>query len=1117
MNFNVKFRNLVRTKFRKYSFVLLVVLFGGVIQTFSQKIDVDFNKTTIKEALEYLQAKHNFSLSMNISDIDMKKKISYKADKIDIKDVLNVIFKDQNVECTVKGKIITIKKSAKKDTKGKKVSLKGTVFDKATDTPLIGANLIILGTDNGEITNLDGEFNLDAFTSQIIKITCIGYEDKEIVVGEQTNLKIYLQESLFGLNEVVVTALGIKREKKALSYNVQEVKGDEFLKGKDANFVNSLSGKVAGVIVNSSSSGVGGASKVVMRGTKTIAQSSNALYVIDGVPMYNFGGGGDTEFGSKGATESIADINPEDIESLSVLTGAAAAALYGSSASNGAIVITTKKGKAGKTSITYSSSAEIMRTFRTPEFQNRYGTGDITSDVKVYDKSWGRKLNDENYMGYSPIDDFFNTAGVFTNSVSLSTGTDKNQTYVSSSYIDSEGIVPNNAYERLNFTFRNTTNFYNNRVKLDIGASYINQKDRNMVNQGTYANPLVTAYLFPRGDDWNDIKMYERYSSTRKISTQYWPQGIDEFTGQNPYWIAHRNIRENNKERYMMNTSLSVDITKWLNVAGRIRLDNSVNDYEEKLYASTNKTIAEGSDNGLYGMARTKNNQTYADIMVNIDKTLNDVFTIQANIGASYSDLKENSFSNKGPIRADGIPNLFNVFQLDDLSVKREQAEWHDQTQSLFGSAEFGYKSTYYITLTGRNDWPSQLAGPHSNKSSFFYPSAGTSVILSEALSLPQAINYLKVRASYASVGLPFARFLANPTYSWDNKNKVWQTKSHYPLYDLKPEKTESLEFGLTTKFLKYFDLDISYYQTKTFNQTFDPQISVSSGYSTLYVQTGNVKNQGIEMSLGFKKSWGDFSWNSNYTMSTNENEILELVDNYKHPETGQIINKERLDIGGLSNARFILKKGGSLGDLYSVADLKRDSEGNIFVDPKGNVSAEYNVEDIKLGSVFPKANMTWRNDFDYKNFNVGFMVSARLGGIVYSATQAAMDLYGVSKTSADARDNNGVVVNGTDVVDAQKWYTTIGAQSGIPQYYTYSATNVRLQEASIGYTIPRNKLGDIADVSLSLVGKNLLMIYCKAPFDPEAVATTGNYYQGIDNFMMPGLSSLSFNVRVKF
>ena len=850
-----------------------------------------------------------------------------------------------------------------------------------------------------------------------------------------------------------------------------------------------------------------------MRGTKSIEQSSNALYVIDGIPMFNFGGGGGTENGSEGVTESIADLNPDDIESISVLTGAAAAALYGSNAANGAIVISTKRGKVGKLQVSISSNTDFAKPFVLPRFQNRYGTGSLGKTEGSTTLSWGPLLNEASRRGYEPRD-FFDTGMTYTNSVTLSTGTEKNQTFFSAAAVNSEGIVPNNRYNRFNFTFRNTTSFLNDRMKLDVGASYIIQNDRNMTNQGAYSNPIVPAYLFPRSDDFNLVKVFERWDPARKIKTMYWPQGEGDLRMQNPYWIAYRNLRTNNKKRYMLSASLSYDITDWLNISGRVRIDNSNTKYEQKLYASSNPTLTEGSTQGFYAIAKPDESQVYADVLANVNKRFGD-YSLVVNVGASIVDNKYDELSYRGPIRANGIPNVFNVFDLDNTQKKARQDEWEEQTQSIFASAELGWKSMLYLTLTGRNDWASQLA--NSSATSFFYPSVGLSAVISEMVKLPSAIDYLKVRGSFASVGLPIPRFLAQQTYEWDNANQQWASKTHYPMGELKPERTDSWEVGLTARFLRHFNVDLSLYTAKTYNQTFDPGISPSSGYSTMYIQTGSVRNKGIELSAGYSNEWGKFGWSSNFTFSANRNEIMELMEGYVIPVINEPMTLDRLDIGGLGYARFLLKKGGSLGDLYSTADLRRDSRGNIYVDADGKVVGNTtNVKDIKLGSVFPKANLAWRNDFNYGNFNFGFMLSARLGGIVYSATQAYMDYYGVSEATAAARDFGGVVVNG-DLIDAENWYSVVAGQGGLPQYYTYSATNFRLQEVSIGYTIPKAKLWNIADVTVSLVGRNLWMIYCEAPFDPEAVATTGNYYQGIDNFMMPGTRNLGFNVRLKF
>jgi tonB-linked outer membrane protein, susC/ragA family len=1101
---------------QKKQIMTLCFLLGMNAGAMAQNVQMKLGKVSVKQAIATLKDKSGYSFVYEMNDLDLNKKVDVNATTLS--ESIQQILNGQQVNYEIKGNTVVVKhQGVTKDQKENATHTVSGIVKDENGLPIIGATVKVRGAQMGVVTDIDGKFSLKTSVGSVLTVSYIGYKTQDIKVQEGGSLNIKLEPESKQLNEVVVTALGIKRSQKALSYNVQQVTSDELIRNKDANFINSLAGKVAGVNINTSSAGVGGASKVVMRGAKAIEQSSNALYVIDGVPMFNLGQEGGKGFESSGTTEAIADINPEDIESMSVLTGAAAAALYGSRAANGAIVITTKKGKVGHTEVTFSQNTEFLSAFRLPEFQNRYGTGSQLSSVEVADKSWGKRLNEVNSYGYDPKSDYLKTGVVTTETVTLSTGSEKNQTYLSASAVNSAGIVPNNKYNRYNFTFRNTTSFLQDRMTLDVGASYIKQNDLNMVNQGSYSNPLVQAYLFPRGDDWQTIKMYERYNTQRKIYTQYWPQGLNEFTGQNPYWINYRNLRTNFKDRYMLNAGLTYKILDWLNVAARIRVDNSANKYERKLYASSNTTLTEGSGNGFYAISKTDDKQTYGDLMVNINKSFENTLSLQANVGASLSDIQQDVLSNSGPLRNDLFANKFTVFQLDDSKAARFQSGYHDQVKSLFASVELGYKGAYYLTLTGRNDWPSQLAGPNSTQSSFFYPSVGTSFVLSEIFHLPKQIDYLKARASYASVGLPFPRFLANPTFEWDTALRQWKSKANYPLYNLKPENTTSWEIGLTARFLKHFNLDVTLYHTTTYNQTFNPQISVSSAYSTLYVQTGSVSNKGIELSLGYKNKWGDFGWASNYTFSANRNKINELVRNYVHPETGTVINKDRLDVGGHGQAHFILKEGGTLGDLYSLSDIKRDSQGRVYIDNEGKVYTDNNVGDIKLGSVFPKCNMAWRNDFSWKGLNVGLMFSARFGGIVYSATQATLDTYGVSETTAQARDLGYVEVNGGDRINPETWYTTIGSKNGVPQYYTYSATNIRLQEASIGYTIKKNKLWNVGDITLSLVGRNLLMLYCKAPFDPEATASTGNYYQGIDYFMTPSTRSIGFNVKVKF
>ena len=1093
----------------------MIILTLSSVQSFAkpQKEDIRLNlelkNVSLDSALDSIKAQSPFTFI--VGQVDLARKVSISMKNETIGNVCAKLFTPLGIDYKINGHYIYLSNRPKVEPR----TVGGTVIDH-NGQPIPGASVFVQGTTTGTTTDIDGRFTLlvpGNLVGGSLEFNSLGYEIVRRVIGSNKNFTVTLNEEAVSLEGTVVTALGIRRDQKALSYNVQEVNAELLTSVKDANFINSLAGKVAGVAINTSSSGVGGASKVVLRGNKSISQSSNALYVIDGIPMYNFGGGGGTEFDSKGASESIADLNPEDIQSISVLTGAAAAALYGSQAANGAVMITTKKGQSGKLKVSFSSNTEFLSPFRLPEFQNRYGTGlgGKTGNSGTY--SWGPFIPESARYNYSPKD-YFETGHTYTNTITVSGGTDKNQTYFSAAAVNSDGIIPNNKYDRYNFTFRNTSYFLKDKLKLDASASYIMQKDQNMTNQGVYANPLTSAYLFPRGENFDLYRNFERYNSGTKLMEQFWGDDLaGDLRMQNPYWINYRNLRNNNKRRYMLSLNVSYDILDWLNIAGRVRIDNANNLYTQKYYATTEATISEGGKNGHYTEARTYDTQTYADIMVNVNKSWQD-WSLVANLGASLNDIKTDELRYGGPIQENGLANVFNVFDLDDTKKRASKSGWHDQTRSIFGSLELGWKKMLYLTLTGRNDWASQLAG--SSSKSFFYPSAGLSWIPTGLWDMG-ALGYLKVRGSVASVGMPFPRFLTIPTYEYDATSKIWKDKTHYPIGDLKPERTLTYEVGLEARLWQDLSINLSWYLADTYNQTFDPQLPPSSSYSTIYLQTGSVRNTGVEASVGYNHTWHGFTWDSNFTFSWNRNEILELAGDAKNPITGEALNLPKLDIKALGKAKYVLKQGGSLGDLYTTSAIMGSDKGYIEVDENGNITIDDIGTDIFLGSVFPKYNLAWRNDLSCKGIHLGFLFSGRIGGVCYSATQANLDLYGVSEASADARDAGGVLVNGREWMDAQKWYQAIGSQSGLPLYYTYSATNFRLQELSIGYTLPRKLFRDKCSLTISAVGHNLWMIYCKAPFDPEAIASTGNNYQGIDYFMMPSLRSMGFNIKLDF
>ena len=581
----------------------------------------------------------------------------------------------------------------------------------------------------------------------------LGYESVKVAADSRTGVEIRMQESSKALDAVVVTALGIKRSEKALSYNVQGVKGEDMNIVKDANFMNSLAGKVAGVSINASAGGVGGATRVVMRGTKSISGNNNALYVIDGVPILNVTGGSvDSEYGLAGG-EGISDINPEDIESVNVLTGPSAAALYGSAAANGVVLINTRKGSAGKPKITVSNNTTFSSPFMMPEFQNTYG-----NKIGIY-ASWGEKLAKPS--SFDPAD-FFNTGALVQNNVSLSTGNDRHQTYISAGTTNGTGILPNHEYSRYNFTFRSVTKLWRDRLTLDYGGSYIIQRNQNMSAQGKYFNPLTAVYTFPRGEDFSTVQAYERFDTGRNMFLQYWPWGDQAMNMQNPYWVQYRNMRTNKRDRYMLNLNAKYQVNDWLDIAGRVRIDNTVGENEKKYWASTIQLFA--GENGSYFANKQHVKLFYGDVIANVDKRLGKDFTLAANVGASWSRERSDLVGGGGKL---DIANFFTLNNIIKEYRTLEQNRKHSMlTVSAFANLELGWRSMLYLTATARNDWASSQSG--TEQLSFFYPSVGLSAVVTEMVKLPRWISFLKLRGSYAEVGSPLPQYLSSATQQFD-------------------------------------------------------------------------------------------------------------------------------------------------------------------------------------------------------------------------------------------------------------------------------------------------------------------------------------------------------------
>ena len=986
---------------------------------------------------------------------------------------------------------------------GKSVS--GVVLDATDHEPLTGATVSVKGvTGHGALTDMNGKFTIKNIKAgAVLVVSYIGYTTKEVAVGNLSELTIELVSADKQLETVVVTALGIKRSQKALSYNVQEVKNDALTTVKDANFMNSLNGKVAGVNIQRSASGVGGATRVVMRGNKSISGDNNVLYVIDGVPIGNSAdrGGDGSGFGSGRASgEGISSINPDDIESISVLTGPSAAALYGASAANGVILINTKKGAAGKLRVNFSSAVETASPFILPKFQNTYGNaaGQYTS--------WGDKLaTPSNYK----VHDFYNRGVTFNNSFNFSVGTDKNQTYFSASAINAKGIVPNNKYHRYNASVRNTSKFLDDKLTLDVSASYVRDYANNMISYGAYFNPIVGAYLYPRGQNFDQEKYFERYDAQLGYYVQQWSPGSMGMDVQNPYWVAYRNLHPETNDRYMLFGSLKYELNKQINFTGRVRLDNTYTERETKLYASTSSVFAKPL--GYYSADNSYFKQKYVDFMANYSNALSEDFHLTATLGTSYEEYDNKGQGFGGHLSL--IPNKFIFANTNPLQSGGSQSSSRKSNFAVFGSAELAWRNAVYLTLTGRTDKPSQLVG--SVDPWIFYPSVGLSAVVTDLLpedvraSLRPALSFLKVRTSYTEVGSPIPFTGLTPgTITHSMRSGKVEPFDYYPLPDLKAERTRSVELGIDSRwFGGALTFGATIYQSNTLNQLLETDLDPGTGYKKLYVQAGNVRNRGIEMTLGFNKKFGPVDYNTSVTATANRNKIIKLASGVKNPITGEVF-----DLTDIAKGRFRLREGGELGDVYASERIKRDANGYVEYTPGQSLVTEP-TEPYKLGSVNAKWNLGWKHGVSFKGFDLNVLFTARLGGIVISKTQAALDKFGVSQASADARNAGGVQLGQGLTIAPQQYYDAV---YNLDSYYVYSATNVRLQELSLSYSLPKSILGKtFKNVGVSLYATNLWMIYNKAPYDPELTGSTGTFGQGYDYFMLPSQRTIGASIKL--
>ncbi len=993
------------------------------------------------------------------------------------------------------------------------VVVKGVVCD-AQGEAIVGVNIIEKGTMNGVTTDRRGKFSLEVDLHGTLIVSFVGYRTRIIPVEGRTDFVITLEHDYILLDDVIVTALGLQKKESALSYAAIQVDKDELVRVKNPNMIVALMGKVAGMQVNRSSSGMGGAVKVVMRGNRSVAGNNQPLYVIDGVPMLNESSeqpytaiGGTADAGNRDAGDGISNLNPEDIESISILKGAPAAALYGTQAANGVILITTKKGLAGKQEVAFTSSVAFDKAMMLPKLQNHYGMSDEI-------ESWGER---ENITTGNPIPSFFRTGVTAIHSLSFMTGNERVQTYFSYANTMGKGILGKHELSKHNINFRETATFYEGRLKIDGNVNLLNQHVKNRpVPGGFYMNPLVGLYRFPRGMDITEYKEhFEVWSEERHLNVQNWHAPTEDFE-QNPYWIQERITSRDQRMRAIVSLALNLKITNCFSVQARGNVDYVNDKFRQKYYASTAPALA--GNNGRYIDSGNEQVQTYGDVIGTYKGKFSD-FSLDVSLGVSISRKKANELRYDSKTASLKFANVFNIanINMNTSAYISERIDAIREIQSLFVTAQIGFRDYLFLDVSARNDWSSTLAYTSRESRGFFYPSIGVSCLMNRVLKLPEQVTSGKVRVAWSKVGNDIPLYITNPVAHVLAGGGI-QASDAASFEEMKPEMSLSVEVGTEWKFFdSRLHIDFTYYQTHTKNQFFKLPAKDGDEYAYRYVNAGNIQNTGVELMIeGTPVEIKNFSWKTGINYAFNKNKVVRLHVELPVFQYGPY--------GFSSSYAMKLKKGGSFGDIYGKA-FKRDTDGKILYETDGERQGLPMIEGdgntVKVGNANPDFTLGWTNAFSWKGLELSLLVDGRYGGKVLSQTQADMDMYGVTKVTGDARDRGYVILEGEKITNVKGFYKSIvGGRAGVTEYYMYDATNFRLRELALGYTFPKRWMEAtkfFRDVQLAFTARNLFFIYKEAPFDPDLILSTGNDNQAIEVYGMPTTRSMGFSLRVMF
>lgn len=1009
------------------------------------------------------------------------------------------------------------------------LTITGTVTSSDDGQPLAGVTVLQKGTTNGVATDMRGKYSISVPANATLVFSFLGMQPQEFSVTGQQVIDVVMDPLTTMMDEVVVTALGISREKKSLGYAVTEVSGQDVARVRDLNVVNTLSGRVSGVVVTQGTFGPGSSSRVIIRGNNSLTGNNQPLYVVDGIPIDNTGYGSASsanagEYSKYDYGSGISDLNPEDIESISILKGPNAAALYGSRAANGVILVTTKKGTMNKgLGVTYSGNFTFESPLLLPNFQDEYGQGTggnvpaLLDDLRDYSGSWGARMDGSSRIygtglngetrPYSPqpdnVKNFFQVGSTMNNSISLDGGNSQATFRFSYTNTRANSIMPGSELSRHNFNFRGLANL-TEKFNVDAKVTYFIQNSHNRPVMGT-EGVMAWVYRIPRNIMMEDLgPEIEKFQDPADYSVRTFTDN----TYGNPYWVQLHDINDDNRNRVQGYVKANYDFTPWLSAFVRVGTDaisekiETVNQYGHWYYAG-----------GRLNNSMTKTSETNLDALLMFKKDLSTKLNFTANVGANHmyrtyegmSVYAEDFKIPTKPTLASASTNLPSYSPLSEKIIN-----------SVYGSAQLSYANFLYLEASARNDWSSTL--PKGNWS-YFYPSVSLSVLLNEIVDFAP-MDFGKLRVNWAKVGSdtdPY-QLLNSFDLSSAGDSYLGLTVLTRPSVRknpfLKPERTSSLEFGGEFRFFKNrLYTDLSYYSIRSFDLIMDVPIPASTGYSYERTNVGEMTNKGFEILIGgMPVQRPDFSWDISLNMSTNKNTLVKLIedlDNFIFTTTNSGIVEVMATVGG------------GFGDIYA-STYNRNASGQIIVNNDGTFSAA--AEKVLVGNYQPDWVGGLSNTITYSNLSLRFLVDARIGGQVYSGTDAGLDAFGVSESSLKYRET-GVVVDGvradntpnaTSISSQQYW----GSYTGIGENYIYDQTNIRMREVALTYELPRRLLDRtfIKGLSVGVTGRNLFFIYKELEnFDPEGSFSVSNYAQGVLFYTMPTTRSVGFNVSVKF